>query len=80
MQRNFVQSAEMVCSQLLCIVLVSLLSYCFILRRSFAGYYNYSEHDLPALRVLDSAEGCIEVATQRPIGHFLPQGAECFLS
>ena len=49
--RNFVQSAELVCLQLLCTVLVSFPSYCLILMRSFAGYYGYPEHDLPAPRV-----------------------------
>ena len=55
---NFVQSVELVCLQLLCIVLVSLSSYCLILMRSFAGYYGYPEHDLLASRVPVSAEGC----------------------
>ena len=35
--RNFIQSAELVRSELLCTVLVSLSSYCFILMNSFAG-------------------------------------------
>ena len=39
--RNFVQSAELVCLQLLCTVLVLFLSYCLILMRSFAGHYGY---------------------------------------
>ena len=68
--RNFIQSAELVHSQLLCTVLVSLSSYCFILRCSFAGCYDYPEHDLPALRVLDSAKGCGEVAALRLIDRF----------
>ena len=68
--RNFVQSAELVCLQLLCTVLVSFLSYCLILMRSFAGYYGYSEDDLPAPRVPVSAEGCGEVASLRLIGCF----------
>ena len=67
---NFIQSAELVCLQLLCTVLVSFLSYCLILMRSFVGYYDYLEHDLPEPRVLVSAEGCGEVATLRSIGHF----------
>ena len=45
--RNFVQSAKLVCLQLLCTVLISFPSYCLILMRSFAGYYGYSENDLP---------------------------------
>ena len=59
---NFVQSVDLVRSQLLCTVLVSLLSYYFIRRRSFVGRYDYPEHDLPASRVPNSAEGCGEVA------------------
>ena len=55
--RNFVQLAELVCLQLLCTVLVSFPSYCLILMRSFASYYGYPEHDLPALRVPVSAKG-----------------------
>ena len=31
--------------------LVSLPSYCLILMRSFTGYYDYLEHELPAPRV-----------------------------
>ena len=50
--RNFVQSAELVCLQLLCIVLVLFSSYCLILMLSFAGHYDYLEYDLPALRIL----------------------------
>ena len=68
--RNFVQSAELVRSQLLCTVLVILPSHCFILRCSFAGYYDYLEHDLPASRVLDSTKGWGEVEALRPIGRF----------
>ena len=64
--RNFV-SVELVRSQLLFIVLVSLPSYCFILMCSFAGCYGYPEHDLSESRVPDSIEGCREVAAQRPI-------------
>ena len=56
--RNFVQSTKLVCLQLLCTVLVSFMSYCLILMRSFAGYYDYPEHDLLAPRVLVLAEGC----------------------
>ena len=59
---NFVQSTELVRSQLLCTVLVSLPSHCFILRCSFASCYGYPEHDLSTSRVLDSTEGCGEVA------------------
>ena len=68
--RNFVQSMELVCSRLLCTVLVSLPSYCFILMRSFVGYYGYPEHDFPASRVPVLAEGCGEVAALCPIGRF----------
>ena len=67
---NFVQSAELVCLQLICTIPVSFSSYFLILMRSFAGYYDYLEHDLPALRVPFSIEGCGEVATLRSIGHF----------
>ena len=49
--RNFVQSAELVCLQLLCTVLVLFPSYCLILMRSFVGYYGYSKYDLPASRI-----------------------------
>ena len=56
--RNFVQSAELVRSKLLCIILVSLPSYCLILMRSFTGCYDYLEHGLLTSRVPDSAEGC----------------------
>ena len=51
--RNFVQSAELIRSQMLCSVLVSLSSHCFILRCSFAGCYGYPEHDLLESRVPD---------------------------
>ena len=68
--RNFVQSAEIVCSQLLCTALVSLPSHCFIIRCSFASCYDYSEHDLPASRFSDLTEGCGEVAALCPIGRF----------
>ena len=78
--RNFVQLVELVCLQLLCIVLVSFMSYCLILMRSFTDYYGYPKHDLLAPRVPVSAEGCGEVVALRSIIHFLPQGAECFFS
>ena len=68
--RNFVQSAELVCLQLLCTVLVSFMSYCLILMRSFTGYCGYPEHNLPALRVPVSAKGCGEVAALCSIGRF----------
>ena len=55
--RNFIQSTKLVCLQLLCTVLVSFSSYCLILMRSFTSYFDYSEHDLPAPRVLVLAEG-----------------------
>ena len=48
---NFVQSAELVCLQLLCIVLVLFPSYCLILMRSFVGHYDYLEYDLPSSRI-----------------------------
>ena len=72
LNRNFVQSMELVCSLLLCTTQVSLPSHCFILRCSFAGCYDYSEHDLPSSRVPNSTKGCREVAAVRPIGRFLP--------
>ena len=50
--RNFVQSAELVCLQLLRIVLALFLSYYLILMRSFVGHYGYLEYDLPASRIL----------------------------
>ena len=68
--RNFIQSTELVCLQLLCNVLVSFMSYCLIIMHSFAGYYGYPEHNLPAPRVLVSAEGCGEVKALRSIGYF----------
>ena len=40
------------------------------LMRSFAGYYGYPKHDLPASRVPVSAEGCGEVAALCSIDHF----------
>ena len=70
--RNFVQSTELVRSQLLRIVLVLLPSHCFILRCSFAGCYGYPKHDLPTSRVPDLIKGCGEVAALRPIGRFRP--------
>ena len=68
--RNSVQSAELVCIQMLCTVLVLFPSYCLILMRSFAGHYDYPEYDLPASRILVSAEGCGEAAALRLIGRF----------
>ena len=68
--RNFVQSVELVCSQLLCTSLISLPNYDFILMRYFAGDYGHPEYNLPAPRVSDSAEGCGEVVALRLIGHF----------
>ena len=50
--RNFVQSAELVCLQLLCTLLVLFSSYCLILMRSFVGHYGYPEYDLSASRIL----------------------------
>ena len=70
----------MVCLQLLCTVLVLFPSYYLILMRSFPGHYGYPEYDLPASRILVSAEGCGEAAALRSIDCFLPQGAECVFS
>ena len=67
---NFVQSVELVCSQLLCISLISLLNYRFVLMHYFTSGYGHSEHDLPAPRVSDSTERCGEVAALRSIDHF----------
>ena len=78
--RNFIQSAELVCLQLLCTVLVLFPSYCLILMRSFAGHYGYPEYDLPASRIPVSLEGCGEATALRSTGRFLPQGVECFFS
>ena len=80
LNRNFVQSEELICSQLLCTSLISLLNYNFVLMLYFAGGYGHPEHYLAAPRVSDLAEGCREVAALRPISHFLPQGAERFHS
>ena len=55
--RNFVQSVELVCSQLLCTSLISLSNYSFILMCYFVGGYGHPEYDLPAPGVLDSTEG-----------------------
>ena len=49
---NFIQSAELVCLQLLCIVLVLFLRYCLILMHSFVGHYGYPKYDLLASRIL----------------------------
>ena len=67
---NFVQSSELVCSQLFCTSLISLLNYSFILMCYYAGNYGHPEHDLPAPRVSDSAEGCGEVAALHLVGRF----------
>ena len=67
---NFIPSTELVCLQLLCTALISLPNYSFILMCYFAGGHDHLEHDLPALRVSDSTEGCKEVAALRLIGHF----------
>ena len=67
---NFVQSAELVCLQLLCTVLLLYPSYCLILMRSFTGHYGYPEYDLLASRIPVSVEGCGEAATLRSIDHF----------
>ena len=68
--RNFIQSAELVCLQLLCIVLVLFQSYCLILMRSFVSHYYYPEYDLPASRIPVLVEGCEEATTLRLISHF----------
>ena len=68
--RNFVQSAELVCLQLQCIILVLFPSHCLIPMCSFIGSYGYPEHDLPALKIRVSAEGCGEAAALRSVGHF----------
>ena len=78
--RNFIQSVELVCLQLLCIALISLSNYSFILMCYFTSGHGHPEHDLPAPSVSDFAEGCREVAALRLIGRFLTQGAEHFLS
>ena len=49
--RNFAQSAELVCLQLLCTSLISLLNYCFVLMCYFVGGYGHPKHDLPVPRV-----------------------------
>ena len=78
---NFVQSAELVCSQPSCTSLISLLNYSLInLMCYFAGSHDYQEYDLPTSRVSDSAKGCGEVAALCPIGHFSSQGAKRFLN
>ena len=68
--RNFIQSAELVCSQLLWTALISLINYRFILMRYFAGGHGHPELDLPTPRVSDSVEGCREVAALLPIDRF----------
>ena len=78
--RNFVQSTELVCSQLSCTSLISLLKYSFILMHYFVGSHGHPKHDPPTSRVLDLAEGCEEVAALSSISHFLPRGVERFLS
>ena len=49
--RNFIQLAEVVCLQLLCISLISLLNYSLIIIRYFVGGHGHPKHDLPAPRV-----------------------------
>ena len=68
--RNFVQSAELVRLQLLCIVLVLFRSHCLILMHSFSSSYGYLEHDLPALGIPVSVGGCGKAAALRLVGHF----------
>ena len=55
--RNFVKSAELVCLQPLCTILVLFPSYCPILMRCFAGHYGYPEYDLLTSRIPVSGEG-----------------------
>ena len=50
--RNFVQSAELVCLQLLCTILELFSSYGLILMRSLVYHYDYPEYDLPTSRIL----------------------------
>ena len=69
---NFIQSAELVCLQLLCIVLVLFPSYYLILMCYFEGHYSYPKHDLPAPRIPLLAEGCEEATNLRSIDRFLP--------
>ena len=68
--RNFIQSAEMVCLKLLCTCLISVPNYSFILMRSSACGYNHPKHDLPTPRVSYSVEGCRELAALLPISRF----------
>ena len=68
--RNLVQSVELVCLQLLCIVLVLFPSYCLILMRSFLGHYGYPKYDLPASRIPVSNEGCGETMALHSISRF----------
>ena len=68
--RNFVQSAELVCLQLLCPTLTILPRHYFIIMRYFASGHGHLEHNLPTPRVSDSTEGCGEVAALRPISRF----------
>ena len=68
---NFVQSAELVCLQLLCTVLVLFPSYYLILMCYFAGH-DYPKHDLPAPGIPVIAEGCGEATNLRSIDRFLP--------
>ena len=65
--RNFVQLVELVRSLLMYTVLVSFVSYCFILMRFSTGFHSYPK---PAQRVLDSAEGCGKVEALLSIDHF----------
>ena len=68
--RNFVQSTELVCLQMLCTVLELFPSYGLILMRSFVDHYGYPEYDLPAPRIPVYVEGCREAAALRLVGHF----------
>ena len=68
--RNSVQSAKLVCLQLLCTVLVLFSSYFIIIMHSFTGHYGYPEYDLLASRILVLVEGCGEAATLCSIDRF----------
>ena len=68
--RDLVQSAELVCLQLLCTVLILFPSYGLILMRYFVGHNGYSEYDLPASRIPIETEGCRQAVALRSIGHF----------
>ena len=68
--RNFVQSAELVRLQLLCIVLVLFPSHFLILMHYFSSSYGYPKHDLPASGILVSVRGCGKATALRLVGRF----------